>query len=183
MKDRSSLKTALVLLVSARNVLSPVAAFSGEHVLALSRTSSSDRSTYGVDVVLTQDGVLHGMVVHSDGRPLVGTPVYVRRAGRVLAEAKTGPTGRFSVTDLPGGMYQVQTGSTGQTLRLWAPGTAPPSAASSLRLVSDGTIVRGQGDRRIGLSSDAILLGAVIAAGVTVPVLISNRRSDSPPGS
>ncbi len=183
MNHRSWLNTALVLLSCAGNVVSPSGAISGEPALPPPRKSSSDKLTCGADVVLTEEGVLRGILVRPDGQPLAGVPVCVRGAGRFLAEVKTRQYGRFRITGLQGGVYQVHTGTASQTLRLWAPGTAPPSATALLHLVSDNTVVRGQGDRRIGLSSDAILLGAVVAAGVTVPILISNRRSDSPPGS
>lgn len=121
--------------------------------------------------------------MRTDGQPLAGAPIAVHGAGRLQARVTTGPQGRFCVAGLRSGVYHVQTAAAGQTLRLWTPGTAPPSAESTLRLVARNPVVRGQGDRRIGLSSDAILLGTVVAAGVTVPILISNRRSDSPPGS
>lgn len=183
MNYRSSLNLTLVWLGCAGNLLAPAGASGGEFPRRPQWGSSSGGLARGADVEMTDEGCLRGVLVRTDGQPLAGAPIAVHGAGRLQAKVTTGPQGQFCVAGLRGGVYHVQTAAAGQTLRLWTPGTAPPSAESTLRLVARNPVVRGQGDRRIGLSSDAILLGTVVAAGVTVPILISNRRSDSPPGS
>lgn len=135
------------------------------------------------DVALDGNGVLRGVVMDRQGRPCRRVPIAVWSARGEPARAETGDAGGFRVAGLRGGLYRVTTAGARRLVRLWAPGTAPPAADRTLRLVAGGRVLRGQGKQEIRISSDALLLGAVVLAGAAVPVVVRSGRSDSPPGS
>jgi hypothetical protein len=97
------------------------------------------------DAALQAGGTLYGQLVDAEGIPRKAAQVALRHDQRVIAVAKTDAQGRFAVSGLRGGIYQVETTFGSQTYRLWAPNTAPPAARESILLTS-GDIVRGQID-------------------------------------
>ena len=63
--------------------------------------------------------------------------------------------------------------------RAWPERIAPPSATSDVLLVSDGTLVRGQGLYE-WISEHFWLTSALIAAAITIPIVTSQKDD---PGS
>jgi hypothetical protein len=106
-----------------------------------------------IDVALQNAGVLTGHVVGQDGKCLA---------------QQTDVAGRFAMTGLAGGVYEVRWAQGVTICRLWAPQTAPPSAKAELLLTTDATVLRGQtGTPSPGCS---LLKGPLpwIAAGVVI---------------
>lgn len=95
------------------------------------------------DVALGTKGALQGQMVDPQGNPKGATVVSLRQSGREVASVFTKADGTFRIEGVRGGNYQVVAAGTDSTYRLWAADTAPPSAKSSLLLVSDGPQVRG----------------------------------------
>src|SRR5262245_27705470 len=88
------------------------------------------------DVALQNGGILAGQVVDGQGIAQAEAQVSLLQQGEVIRTAKTDEQGRFEIGGLKGGLYQIETAQGGGTYRLWAPRTAPPSAARGLLLVS-----------------------------------------------
>jgi hypothetical protein len=132
------------------------------------------------DVALDAGGVLHGAVLDRAGRAMAGAPVQVVRDNAVFASVRTDAQGRFAAANLAGGVYQVTTPDSAAVYRLWTPGAAPPSAASSALLLPEGGVVRGQAG--MGGALAPVVSAAVIAtaAGITVGIAASD---DCPPAS
>ena len=135
------------------------------------------------DVALTEGGTLHGLVVSERGSPRSNALILISHAGREVARTGSDAAGRFIVQGLRGGMYQLATSGGSRLVRLWAAGSAPPSARDSARLVAVECVVRGQSTSRRRFSSDAVLLGAIVAVGAAIPLIIHGNRSDDRPGS
>jgi hypothetical protein len=135
------------------------------------------------DVALTEGGTLRGLVTNERGSPVGGASVVISHGGREAAQTQSDATGRFVVRGLRGGVHQLATTGGSRLMRLWAAGSAPPSAGDSAQLVAAECVVRGQSTTRHRFSSDAVLLGAIVAVGAAIPLIIHGNRSDDRPGS
>jgi hypothetical protein len=96
-----------------------------------------------IDVALAEGGALVGQVVDAQGAPIVAAAVSVRSAGRDILQVRTNSRGEFAAAGLKGGVYEVVAGRHHGVYRLWAPGTAPPSANRGVMAVS-GEVIRAQ---------------------------------------
>ena len=167
-------------------------------VLPAAQMASSPRV---IDVSLTDSGSLSGTVIDSKGQVRARTLVEVRRGRIMLARTLTDQAGRYSIKNLPGGLYQVRVDGTETLIRAWAVGTAPPSVAGQLQVVADSPIVRGQeedapptdvpsdvpsnGGLFGGEGMSTTLGAALIVGGVIGAILIIDELDDddSPPAS
>ena len=150
-------------------------------------------STQAVDVALSATGTLEGQVVDTKGHSRGETAVEVCRGRLVVARVLTDTKGRYAVSNLPGGLYQVRVDGTETLIRAWAPGTAPRSASSRLQVVADATVVRGQEAPPVAAKSssgglfDGSALSntriAMIIGGVVGAIIIIDELNDDPPAS
>lgn len=145
-----------------------------------------------MDMRLADGGTLNGQIVDDLGRPWPGLAVVVYREGHVVGTAATDPNGEFSIAALRGGVHEVGTPNAACLVRLWVPGTAPPSAITRLMLVSSGTTVRGQrppgplgrGYERLKCwLADPLVVAGIVAVAVAIPVAIHNADQDRDSGS
>ena len=115
------------------------------------------------DAALHEGGTVYGQLVDEEGIPGKAVQVVVRHNQRVVAVAKTDARGRFAVSGLRGGVYEVQTTRGSEVYRLWAPNTAPPAAKRSILLVTGDTVVRGQIDMdRYGPAIRGAIAGGLV---------------------
>ncbi len=142
-----------------------------------------------VDVALQADGLLHGQIVDKQGRPLVAAQVQIQSAATDKPwRTQTDAQGRFQVTGLSGANYRLEVGSQTQLLRVWAAGTAPPSATSGVLLVQDSDVVLAQncGSPVCGSAvrkaknplANPWIIGGLVAAAIAIPVAIYNADDD-----
>ena len=108
-------------------------------LLAHSRecVANSLRSNVPVDVELDSNGTLTGEVRSVDGLAPGARRVSGFRGSHLVAEAPMATDGGFRLGGLDGGIYWVATPGTGQSVRAWATGTAPPASQHRLVLVHD----------------------------------------------
>lgn len=109
-------------------------------------TLKKPRALQVVDVALQDGGVLRGVFVDEQGKPVTKSKVWVRQKNNLIAATETNAKGQFEVPGLRGGVYQVSTVRGVANIRTWAPRTAPPSARRSILLVANREkgVVRGQ---------------------------------------
>lgn len=140
------------------------------------------------DVSLGQDGRLSGQLVSATHKAKAQTPVVIIRRGRVVARTQTDAQGRFAVTGLSGGLYEIEAPDARRAVRLWAPGTAPPAAQSAITLTASPLVVRGQYQpgpmvRFIEYTkyplAHPLVFGGIVGASVAIPVAIHNRNKGS----
>lgn len=134
-----------------------------------------------IDVQLHQGGVFVGQVVNSSSVPQENQMVIVTRQGQTVAVAKTDKQGRFVIREMPAGVYGVKTAQTDSVVRLWATNTAPPAAKSSVVLVSQPEVVRGQlpGGRRLTPAQRALLLTGG-GTGIGLGIYYATKGPSSP---
>lgn len=192
MKARSQFFQSLVVLLAAASLLGSQVLLSAAQVVS---------STRAVDVALMADGSLVGSVVDTSGHSRGKTVIEVRRGRRVVARTLSNDKGLYTVTNLPGGLYQVRVDGTETLIRAWAPGTAPRSASSRLQVIANAPIIRAQaeeapptgagsssgglfggGGMSAGLTT-ALVIGGVIGAIVIIDELNDDDDDDAPPAS
>ena len=128
------------------------------------------------DVVLDASGRLVGQIVDQQGNPRDGLVVVLRQGRREVARTVTDSEGRFALSNIPVGLYQLDAGSTRAIYRVWTTQTAPPRSHHQAVLVAETeTVVRGNHIEAAVDQLDAITLAmvsssiaAVTIAGVTL---------------
>lgn len=140
------------------------------------------------DIALKDGGVLLGQIVDPQGKGLQNTNVSLRHYDHEVVATKTGAEGYFAIKDVRGGVYQIASGDGIGVYRLWAPGTAPPTAQEGVLLVANDTVIRGQqpgyspssGPKLKTVFSNPLVVGGIVATAIAVPVAVHNSRSRSP---
>ena len=136
------------------------------------------------NVELDVDGSLRGIAINVQGVPVGRTEVLVQAPRQAAARTSTDALGCFAVKGLNGGMYQVTAGRQVVLIRAWAAGTAPPKTRRSALIVVGDDVVRGQQPLGEFLTSDAVLISALVAAAIAIPVAVhqaNKRRSPASP--
>lgn len=154
----------------------------------LAAAGSVDAAAGLSDVELRDGGVLLGQLVDQQGLPKAGAAVVLLGGGEKLAETQTDGRGLFAFRGLRGGVYQLTAADGVGAYRVWAPGTAPPSAQPGALLVAGEELIRGQRGGilrnagswlRFNLTNPLFIVGLTTVA-VAVPVVIHNVDKDGP---
>jgi hypothetical protein len=117
------------------------------------------------DVSLGEQGELAGFVLDGQGKAVSESKVVVRSGRKTVAETTTDKAGRFEVSGLHGGVYQIEHSDGASVFRVWKKGTAPKNARSRALLVVGKPVIRGQSEGGIlSLAQPGTL--AATAAGV-----------------
>ncbi len=98
-----------------------------------------------IDLSLDAAGGLRGVLLTSSGASARGVAIdLIGQNGQVLATQPSAGDGSFLFANLRPGLYVLRSPHDVRVCRLWAGGTAPPSAAKELLMVNEATTVRGQ---------------------------------------
>ncbi len=130
--SRSQLQ--ILAILSALNLCVPHAAFA-EIVSEAPPT---------IDVALTGDGYLSGVLIDKSGRPVGDVEIGLLRGSELLSLATTDRQGHFRIEAVRGGTYQLAAVGSVHIVRAWASHTAPPAARPAAVIVVGGDIIRGQ---------------------------------------
>ncbi len=145
------------------------------------------------DVALTDGGVLHGQVVNPQtGVGAANLPITLRVQDQIVASTTTDAAGRFAIQNVRGGEHQIIAGENQGIYRFWSAGTAPPSAQATavvymqpvtatqpnvpLTYTDDG----GQGGGLKMFLANPLVIGAIVATAIAVPLALSHHHSASP---
>jgi hypothetical protein len=138
--------------------------------------SETPASPNVIDVALQASGVLRGVVVDQQGALLGKTEVKVWQKDRAIAATQTDEQGRFAVSNLRGGVYQI-TAADGQGMyRVWAVNTAPPVAQPGAMVVAGHDLVRGQASSPVlRFFTNPWVLAGLVGAAIAIPIALSNN--------
>jgi hypothetical protein len=125
--------------------------------------------------------MLVGQVVDQQGIGIPGARVVVRQNDRDLVATATDKTGKFAVSGLRSGTYQLAAANGQATVRLWTANAAPPVAKSHVMIVSGlDQVVRAQvGQHGIG----PWILPALAAGGIIAGVAVATSNNSSSPST
>lgn len=124
------------------------------------------------DVALASNGVLHGQVLDAQGAPQSQVKVAIGQTTGEPVFVSTDAAGEFNVPDLSAGVYYVQTSQARSMYRVWAPGTAPPSAQAGVLMVNDRQVVRGI--HGANFLANPWCMGLIVAAAIAIPLAIDS---------
>lgn len=103
------------------------------------------------------------------------------REGRAVAITRTDQSGRFALSNLSQGLYQVVVDGpknlSRRTCRVWAPSSAPPTARAGVEMSLGEGIIRGQGPFPILSFPQAAAITGVAAGAIAAPIIYHNVRS------
>jgi hypothetical protein len=130
------------------------------------------------DIALADGGVLQGQVIDTANVAVPGCEVVLIKDGQEVARTRTDPEGRFALSGLRGGVYQVLASGGGGLYRLWSPRTAPPAARANAMVVT-GPVVRGQwgGGQALNLLSNPWVVAGAATAGIAIPIALDDGSS------
>ena len=115
-----------------------------------------------VDVALGEGGKLTGQMQNAAGESLEGAVVVLKQGDKEISKTLTDDEGRFSMAELKGGVYQLQSANGQRSIRLWTADTAPPQALKEVTFVNvPPTAVRGQFGSLEPFNATATILGVV----------------------
>lgn len=129
------------------------------------------------DVALTTGGTLSGRVVDHTGKAIEGAQVAVRQGKTEVSKTVTNKEGIYSFKNIKGGVYQVASGNTEGTFRVWAERTAPPVAKEHALLVMGENGARGQFG---AVDPTLVILTAAVIATLVISAITLNKVNDLP---
>jgi len=124
-----------------------------------------------------KEGQFHGRVVDHAGSPAANAPVVIRQGDKEIAKTTTDQNGRFTVTGLKGGVYEVASGKTVGAYRVWQGEATPPAAKEQALLILGQNGERGQFG---AIGGGVILLTAVSIAALVISLVALDEANDSP---
>jgi hypothetical protein len=141
-----------------------------------------------LDISLGNAGTFSGRTVDHTGAAVEGAKVVLKQGKSIVAETVTDQDGRFAVQKLKSGVYQVGSGATEGTFRMWSEQTAPPSAKSQGLLVLGENGARGQygcccdDGSGMWLCAAGLLLAGVAVAALVIAISANHKSdNDAPP--
>lgn len=135
------------------------------------------------DVVLLEGNVLLGQLVDAHGRPGAAMDVSVLQNSRVIVTNRTTADGRFAVSGLRSGVYQIATPTSVSTVRLWTREVAPPVADSEAVILCGETIVARRVRRTswLGILGNPWVMAGITAGAVAIPLAIDDDDNGHTP--
>ena len=175
-------------LLAALVVASPLAAAAGPVANPMQTAASA------VADVRIAEGVLTGTLKDAAGTPVDGALVVVRQRGAEIARTATGRDGRYTVTGLRAGSYDIASGDVTRSVRLWESSVAPPTAGQTAGLTQPVGTVRSNdgcydtcgdacapcgaggcvGGTGSGLGGKLVVGGALVLGAAALAVAVSN---------
>jgi hypothetical protein len=137
------------------------------------------------DVALREGGLLVGQVLNREGLAQANVPVVVHMGEHEIVRSTTDQNGVFVAQGLRGGQYTIASEQGYRVCRLWAPGTAPPSAEVNAVIVQEEAVVRGQwgyygGHHGAGhpwlhwMKKHPYVTAGVIAGAIAIPIAFAD---------
>lgn len=128
-----------------------------------------------LDVTMSAEGVFAGRVVDHTGTPSAGAAVVITQAGKEVAKTTCNERGAFAVSGLRSGVYEVASGKTSGSFRVWTEAAAPEVSKEQALLILGENGTRG-GSGTFG--GGTMLLGAAVVATVIVSAIALGKIND-----
>lgn len=176
-KGLTFLKGALVALAMVGVVFPQTQLMAGEQKVQAKNVKVLAANSV-LDVSLGKDGTFSGRTVDHNGNAVEGAKVVLKQGKTEVGSTTTDKNGNFSVKSLKTGVYQVSSGNTEGSYRLWSEKSAPPSAKTHGLLVMGENGARGQIGATDGSGIIMVAIGAAaIALGIVAIVIADDARN------
>ncbi|RMG40701.1 MAG: carboxypeptidase regulatory-like domain-containing protein [Planctomycetota bacterium] len=150
------------------------------------RRDATGTMEHAVDVELSPTGRFEALVRDAQGTAAGGVAVRLHSSTGTFLSGRTDDHGRVVFSDVAPGAYVLVASTAAVRCRIWANGTAPPSAQRTAKVVVR-RVVRAQiGPPLLGDSTGLFGLSplwslAVVAAAIAIPVGIAAANGDDNP--
>ena len=146
----------------------------------LKTAAEASKALTTLDVALSPEGSLTGVIVDEQGRPLKDSEVVLSQSRNAILKAKTDAKGRFEFKSMKAGLYQLSSGKHGGLVRLWSDKTAPKLAKKqALMVAGDARLVRAQDDFMDFTGMGMVAALGLGIAGVTLGAIILSKVNDA----
>ena len=130
-------------------------------------------------VVLDQGTTLKGAIVDAAGNPVANAPLVIGQQGKFVTKLATDADGRYEVTGLKQGYYQVASFAGVQNIQVVDAKSAPKdSVRGVVQVINDEGIARGQNAGRfeflMQLIRNPLVWAIIIAIGIAIPLAIDD---------
>jgi hypothetical protein len=159
------------LLIATTLLWTPLAAVRGEETAKVDAAAIE-----AVEVRLSSDRMLRGVIRTPRGEPSPNTAVVLGVQGKPLRRTRTDAAGRFAFGPLDPGQYQVATKDAAAMLLAYTREQAPASAEGELEVSRRAMIARGQNPAAV--LTHPWFIGLAVAAAVAIPVGIALGDDD-----
>lgn len=140
------------------------------------------------DITLSRDSALNGRVVDHAGSVVKQAEIVVRQGNKEIARMTANEAGVFSIAAMKPGTYQVSSGTTEGTFRVWKEQAAPPKSHANALIVLGQNGARGQYGGYDGMDPGmggfpgfdptvALLTAGVVGAAVVSGITLSQVNS------
>lgn len=180
---RSPYSTFLFHVALAVSIVVAPAVASAENRASAAPT----KAPLAIDVELHSEGLLVGQLVSANGSPAKESKVTVILPDGREAVAKTNAEGGFAFRGIRGAAT-IKSDKALAMVRVWAPGSAPPSATPALLLVEENGVARGQYYPGNGvqnaftkskmLMANPLFVAGLVGTAVAIPVALANDDDD-----
>jgi len=175
------LKTMLTLLAIGISV--PALAETGRTGVRriLNPESAKTPQTSATNVALDENGHLTGYLLDPQGRPVRKASIVIRQGLKRIAETQTGVKGKFVVSGMRGGVYQILSNKGSAVIRVWTQKAAPRNARRLALVIENSRVVRGQSLLPPAFAMDFGTLAStgVAVGGATMGVIASQDAQDA----
>ena len=146
----------------------------------LTKAAEASKAPTTLDVALSPEGALTGVIVDEQGRPLKDSEVVLSQSRNSILKAKTDTKGRFEFKNMKSGLYQLSSGKHGGLVRVWSEKTAPKMAKKQALLVAgDAKLVRAQGEFMDFTGMGMVAAVGLGIAGVTLGAIALSKANDA----
>ncbi len=155
------------------------------------------------DIELQDGHILEGTIVDQSGRPVAGSAVAIGQQSKMIAYLDTDSSGRYRLTHVKPGIYQVASYAGVQSVRVHSDNAPAGALHGIVQVIDQEGIVRGQcssGEnvcceqdcnqccppcrpRRFAclraIACSPLVWAVVIAAAIVIPIAVSNDDDDA----
>ncbi len=128
-----------------------------------------------LDITMSAEGVFAGRVVDHAGNPVADAEVVISQGKQSIAKITSDQSGVFSVSGLKGGVYDVRSGNTAGSFRIWTATAAPESSKEQALVILGKNGTRGALG---GLGGGTLVLAAAVVASLIISAIAISKLND-----
>lgn len=139
------------------------------------------RRASATDIALDARGHLTGYLLDQQGRPVREASITIRQGSKRVAQTRTSREGKFVISGIRGGVYQVLSDKGSSVIRVWTQTAAPRNARRLALVIQNSRVVRGQSVFPPAFAMDFGTLAStgVAVGGATMGVIASQDAQDA----
>lgn len=128
-----------------------------------------------LDISMSAEGIFAGRVIDHAGNVVPDAEVVISQGNRQVAKTVSDQSGAFSVSGLKGGVYNVRSGNTEGSFRIWTQSAAPESSKEQALVILGKNGTRGAIG---GMGGGTLVLAAAVIASLIISAIAISKLND-----